>query len=103
LYLMANQDPRVFLGVTAADGQPLEPQGARLFRDTPDSVFAGRASHMTRLSALNAAWRIDPRGIRPAPNTVLDFSVVNKNSGRSTQFSFPIEILRCTCVTYEGP
>lgn len=103
VYLMANQDPKVFLGVTAADGQPRELQGARLFGDSPGSVFAGRATHMTRLSALNATWRVNSQAFQPAPNTVLDFRVINKNTGNAVSYSFPIDFVRCTCVTYEGP
>src|SRR5262249_13637338 len=79
VYLMANQNPRFFLGI--------EPRGSDQFRFVAGGKFATltgletalfpRYTHSVAISDMATDWRLDRNAITVGSNVALAFSVIN--------------------------
>jgi hypothetical protein len=103
MYLMANSDPKVFLGVETDGSDHFDLSGPDLARTLTPSVFSAWSTHMTRLSIMDRSWTPDQSKAPTISGLVLNFDVVNRITGKVTSHSYNLSIVKCTCVTYDGP
>jgi hypothetical protein len=64
---LADQSPKIFLGIASADGQQRDIQGAYLSRVAPGSGLAHRAGYVVSLRTLGAIQ--DPKTALPRTDT----------------------------------
>jgi hypothetical protein len=87
VYLMANQDPKLFMGVQPAKAYRLEP-GPGFATIPSGSAIDPRATHWVRSSALTSS--------------TLEFRVVDVDNGNIHKYSYALSEVDCTCKEYNG-
>jgi hypothetical protein len=85
---IADEDPKILLGVEPHAGGRFTITGKHVVALLPGE-FKGRASTRAQLSSLSGG--------------VIDFEVVDKDSGASNAYQIQFDVLPCTCRRYDGP
>jgi|KBSMisStaDraftv2_1062788.scaffolds.fasta_scaffold112341_2 hypothetical protein len=89
IYLQARIPAEAFIGVRPLRSDRFMLTGESLREDSPESAFRDRVTHFVRLNEL--------------PNRIVNFQVVDRETGKIHPHSFKAGSVTCTCKTYSGP